>query len=96
VLVVGDGVATRRELMAELVAADARVRFFDSPKASAWRDHRRRATGGRGQIVCYLCDDDLWLPDHVEHLRELLASDFACSQPFWIDPHCAIRCCAWS
>src|SRR5256885_5428375 len=90
VFVIGDGVPdVTRELMAELAAADQRVRFFDHPKGPRHGERYRHAAlhEARGEIVCYLCDDDLWLPGHVEHLRELLhESDFAHSLPFWIDP----------
>ncbi|MGZ4396503.1 MAG: glycosyltransferase family 2 protein [Gaiellaceae bacterium] len=95
VFVIGDGVPdVTRELMAELTALDERVRFFDHPKGPRHGELYRHAAlqEARGEIVCYLCDDDLWLPGHVEHLRELLAeSDFAHSLPFWIDPHGAIH-----
>jgi GalNAc5-diNAcBac-PP-undecaprenol beta-1,3-glucosyltransferase len=95
VLVIGDGVPdVTRELLAELTAADERVRFFDHPKGPRHGELYRHAAlqEARGEIVCYLCDDDLWLPGHVEHLRELLAeSDFAHSLPFWIDPNGAIH-----
>jgi hypothetical protein len=95
VFVIGDGVPdVTRELMAGLAAADERVRFFDHPKGPRHGELYRHAAlqEARGEIVCYLCDDDLWLPGHVEHLRGLLAeSDFAYSLPFWIDPHGAIH-----
>ena len=90
VFVIGDGVPdVTRELMAELTTADPRVRFFDHPKGPRHGELYRHAAlqEARGEIVCYLCDDDLWLPGHVEYLRELLAeSDFAYSQPVWLDP----------
>jgi hypothetical protein len=90
VFVIGDGVPdVTRELMAEVTAADTRVRFFEHPKGPRHGEGYRHAAlqEARGEIVCYLCDDDLWLPGHVEHLRELLReSDFAHSLPFWIDP----------
>ncbi|HXZ57962.1 MAG TPA: glycosyltransferase family A protein [Gaiellaceae bacterium] len=90
VLVIGDGVPdVTRELMAEVTADDERVRFFDHPKGPRHGELYRHAAlqEACGEIVCYLCDDDLWLPGHVEHLRELLReSDFAYSLPFWIDP----------
>ena len=95
VFVIGDGVPdVTRELMAELIAADERVRFFDHPKGPRHGERYRHAAlqEARGEVVCYLCDDDLWLPGHVEHLRELLReSDFAHSLPFWIDPDGAIH-----
>jgi hypothetical protein len=95
VFVIGDGVPdVTRELMAELTAADQRVRFFDHPKGPRHGERYRHAAlqEARGEVVCYLCDDDLWLPGHVEHLRELLReSDFAHSLPFWIDPTGAIH-----
>jgi hypothetical protein len=95
VFVIGDSVPdVTRELMAELTAADQRVRFFDHPKGPRHGERYRHAAlqEARGEVVCYLCDDDLWLPGHVEHLRELLReSDFAHSLPFWIDPASAIH-----
>ncbi len=81
--------------MAELVAADPRVRWFDNPKGPRHGELHRHAAlqEARGEIVCYLCDDDLWLPDHVERMRALLdGHDFAYACPFWIDPQGEIRC----
>ena len=87
--VIGDGVPdVTREVMAELTASDERVRFFDNPKGPRHGEiHRHEALKeARGEIVCYLSDDDLWLPGHVEQLRALLAdADFAHARPFWID-----------
>ena len=40
-----------------------------------------------GEIVCYLFDDDLWLPDHVAVLQEVLRhSDFAFTLPVVVKP----------
>ncbi len=95
VFVVGDGVPdVTRECMAELTSEDERVRFFDQPKGPRHGEiHRHEALQeARGEIVCYLADDDLLLPGHVEHLRELLAeADFAHSKPFWINADGGVR-----
>ena len=79
--VIGDGVAPgTRAAIERFAAADPRVRFFDMPK------HPRRGETyrhkllqeARGRIVCYLCDRDLMLPDHVEHMGRMLErADFA-------------------
>ena len=96
VLVIGDGVPdVTRELMAELVVADPRVRWFDNPKGPRHGElHRHVALQeARGDIVCYLCDDDLFLPHHVEVMRGLLDdADFAYTRPFWIDPAGEAHC----
>ena len=89
VFVVGDGVPdVTREVMGELTASDARVRFFDNPKGPRHGELHRHAAlqEARGDIVCYLADDDLWLPGHLEELQRLLGeADFAHALPLWID-----------
>jgi hypothetical protein len=89
VLVVGDGVPDiTREVLDELRASDDRVRFFDNEKGPRHGELHRHAAlqEARGEVVCYLADDDLWLPGHVEEMRRLLAdADFAHALPFWID-----------
>jgi glycosyltransferase involved in cell wall biosynthesis len=74
--IVGDGVTpATREAVDALGREDARVRFFDRPKGPRNGEAYRHAVLGeaRGRIVCYLCDDDLWLPDHVETMERCLA-----------------------
>jgi hypothetical protein len=88
-LIVGDGVPDEtREAVAELVEEDARVRFFDLPKGEcngeAYRDPILREA--RGSVVCYLSDDDLWLPSHVETMLGALEdADFATATTLWYD-----------
>ena len=75
VFIIGDGVPdVTREIVAVLIKKDKRVRFFDNPKGPRHGEiYRHQALAeARGQIVCYLSDDDLWLPDHVETMRNLL------------------------
>jgi glycosyltransferase involved in cell wall biosynthesis len=81
IFVVGDGVPDEtRELVAEAEKGDPRIRFFDNPKGPRNGEiHRHAALAeARGEIVCYQADDDLWFPDQVAELRDLLtAADFA-------------------
>ena len=90
IFIVGDGaVPSGKEAAQELCERDSRVRFFDNPKGQRHGEaYRHKAlTEARGKIVCYLCDDDLWLPDHVESMLEALADqDFAGALPVRIDP----------
>ena len=90
VFIVGDGVPEiTRAIAAEFVAADSRVRFFDFPKGpSRGEVYRHRVLGAAtGEIVCYLFDDDLWLPEHVEVMRDLLRdADFAFTRPVVVGP----------
>lgn len=79
--IVGDGVGdATRELVAELSAGDARIRFFDFPKGPRMGEiHRHTALGyASGRFVAYLGDDDLWMPCHLETLdAALMGVDFA-------------------
>ncbi len=88
--IIGDGVTPdTRDVIAELAAQDRRVRFIDRPK------HERRGEPYRhevlseqasGSVVAYLCDRDLWLPNHLEELvRTLDGADFAHTLRFWVD-----------
>jgi hypothetical protein len=89
VLVVGDGVGEEmRELLAGISRSDPRVRFLDLPKGPHHGEvHRGTAIEASGaEIVCYLCDDDLLLPDHVESMLEQLADvDLTHSQNGYFD-----------
>lgn len=89
VVVIGDGVGEdTREVVAGLVREDSRVRFLDLPKGPNHGEvHRGTAVEGTSaEIACYLCDDDLLLPDHVESMADLLAgADFANSQNGYLE-----------
>jgi len=78
-----------RRLIADITSADERVRFFDCPKGPRHGEiYRHRALQhARGRIVCYLSDDDLYLPHHVQEMIELLRdADFAHAAALEIQP----------
>jgi GalNAc5-diNAcBac-PP-undecaprenol beta-1,3-glucosyltransferase len=89
VVVIGDGVGDdTREVAAGLTREDPRVRFLDFPKGPRLGEVHRGAVVDEtsAEIVCYLSDDDLLLPGHVESMAELLAdADLAHSQNGRID-----------
>lgn len=90
VFIIGDGVPDiTRKLIAELQQRDGRVRFFDNAKGPRHGEIYRHAAlaEARGDIVCYLCDDDLYLPNHIETMRRLLSdADFAHGLPVIVAP----------
>lgn len=89
VFVVGDGAPdVTREIMARLCASDARVRFFDNPKGPGNGEIHRAAAlrEASGDLVAYLADDDLWMPEHLEVLGALLEdADFAHTYPIRVE-----------
>jgi hypothetical protein len=92
--VIGDGVEddTRRAL--EPFIADPRVRFFDCAKGERHGERLRHEAlrESNAPMVCYLCDDDLLLSDHVQRMRELLGhADLATDLPATVWPDGSIR-----
>lgn len=74
--IIGDGVnEPTRQLIHELARGDRRIRFFDFPKherrGETYR-HQVLSEHATGDIVCYLCDRDLWFDDHLEQMQQLL------------------------
>jgi glycosyltransferase involved in cell wall biosynthesis len=76
-MIVCDG-APRETVAAarHLAATDDRIRVFDFPKGERHGEaHRHTALGeARGQNVCQIADDDLWLPNHLVEMGALLES----------------------
>lgn len=81
ILMVGDGVPPAARPHVERVARfDPRIRYFDFPKRGRTGEPHRNGVlaQANGQVVCYLADDDLWLPQHLEEMLTLLRdADFA-------------------
>ncbi len=89
VLVVGDGVGDDTREAVHRFSDEPRVRFFDLPKGERHGERHRHTAlqEARGEIVCYLSDDDVLFPGHVAEMRRLLAdADFAHSTPVLVEP----------
>ena len=88
VFIVGDGVPdVTREIVLDL-KRDTRVTFFDHPKGERHGETYRSDAlrQAQGAIVCYLCDDDLFFPNHVEVMLDLLKSaDFVNALPITVN-----------
>ncbi len=78
VLVVGDGVSEETaDTIDALARTDSRVRFFPFPKGERRGEKNRDSVllnEARGDVVCYLCDRDLMLPNHVESVLKHVAN----------------------
>jgi hypothetical protein len=72
--VVGDGVANDTRMALEPFLGDRRVHFFDFPKGERHGERLRHEAlrESTAPVVCYLCDDDLLLADHVATMSRLL------------------------
>lgn len=75
IFIIGDGLTNKtKELIHGMMDKDSRIKLFDHPK------HERRGEPYRhkalqeadSDFVCYLCDRDMMLPNHLETLREVL------------------------
>jgi GalNAc5-diNAcBac-PP-undecaprenol beta-1,3-glucosyltransferase len=78
IFIIGDGVDDdTRRIVNQWVTNDHRIRFFDYPKAPRLGEilrHDILLQHASGEIVCYLTDDDLWFPNHIDVLYEKLQS----------------------
>lgn len=80
IFVVGDGAGeATRDAVASLADGDSRIRYFDLPKGERHGEANRHIAlqEAQGQVVAYLCDDDLWRSDHLDNVVAGLAqADF--------------------
>jgi len=75
VVIIGDGVTDALRVEAHrLQSQDPRVVFLDLPKSNHHGEPYRHDAilAARSEAIFYLCDDDLFLPDHGGDLVELL------------------------
>lgn len=96
ILVIGDGVKDDTRIVIDnLMQQDKRIKFFDFPKGPRLGEpyrHEIIMNHAQGEIVCYHCDDDLMLPDHVEKLQNALKNnDFAHSLSLCVLPNGEIK-----
>ncbi|TLD70671.1 glycosyltransferase family 2 protein [Phragmitibacter flavus] len=87
--VIGDGVtAETREAVLESMQWDPRFHFVEREKSSRHGEtyrHEVLQLQATGEFVCYLSDDDLWLPHHLGSMCDALRRfDVAHSRTLWI------------
>lgn len=74
-VVIGDGAPERtREIMSAVTRCDGRIRYVAHPKSQRYGESYRDRVirDSRADVVLQLGDDDLWAPDHVERMLELV------------------------
>jgi hypothetical protein len=91
IAIIGDGVdGDTRDVAADLERRDHRVRFLDLPKAGRTGEPHRHPVvmATDAELVTYLSDDDLLLPEHVEAMEALLPrADLFHPLPAYVDQH---------
>ncbi len=89
IAVICDGVGDEtRDVVGDARRHDPRIVLHDLPKAGRTGEPHRHPiiSQSDAEVVVYLCDDDLLLPDHVEQMLEVLQSnDLAVSLPLCVD-----------
>jgi len=90
IFIIGDGVTKEtKEAVEEALTLDSRIRFFEHPKSPRTGEPYRHLAlrEATGKIACFLSDDDLWFPDHLEIFSHKLGdNDVIHSLPFAINP----------
>jgi len=75
ILIIGDGATSPTEYQANLlVESDERVKYLNFPKGPGHGEIYRHSAieQAASEYIFYLCDDDLFMPHHLENLLELL------------------------
>lgn len=94
--IVGDGLDEPSTATAqELAQSDPRIHFFPFPKGDSRGEtyrHQLLSEKAKGEIVCYLCDRDLYLENHVAVMySQLQECDLAHSLPVIITSSGEVR-----
>lgn len=88
--VIGDGTTDEtRTLLKKWQQKDKRIHFIDKPKsARTGEEYRHQLLQSQdSKYVCYLADDDMWFPDHLELMSKALKThDFVHSFPLYVTP----------
>lgn len=95
IFIIGDGVPdTNKQLIRDLADKDVRITFFDFPKHPSRGEPYRDdvIASAKGRIIAYLCDRDIWFPDHIASLDDMLRdADFCHSLPLHVFPEAELR-----
>jgi glycosyltransferase involved in cell wall biosynthesis len=76
VLIVNDGsVDSTAELAAELASFDSRIQIIDQPNLGVSAARNRGLRAARGQFVCVLDADDIWVTDKLESQLAVIGDD---------------------
>jgi glycosyltransferase involved in cell wall biosynthesis len=91
VTIIGDGVTEKvRAVSQDLVLKFSNVEFLDMPKLKNMGEEYRHwvINASDADFISYLCDDDLYMPNHLEIMyRQLEEFDFVHPRPTFVNPN---------
>lgn len=89
-IVIGDGAPERTtEIISAISQQDGRIRYEAHPKSERYGEiYRDRVIReSQAEVILQLGDDDLWAPDHIDHMLEVLGdADWANEAPLRVAP----------
>jgi hypothetical protein len=78
------------EIVEAIKARDERIRSISFPKSERFGENFRDAEirKSSARYICHLSDDDIWLPNHLDCMLELLShGDWVNQAPLRVDEH---------